>query len=306
MDDLSDYADEWAETLHGVSEQTKIVYQRSIRQFRMWLADEHPDVLQPGQITHRHVNNWLSKLKRDGRADSTRRVRLIALRLWLEYMTTEPDNDLKANPARQVDLPTVTVQPVPVVDDRDLTALLRVTAGSSFLDRRDHAALRILIDTGCRRGELVGIDVNDVDLHAHEIVLRRTKGGRARTVPIGSKTTLAIRRYLRSRNQKTAAASTAALFLASRPNESGDWRMKGNGVGDMLVRRCGAAGIKQFTPHRLRHTWASDMLAHGAAEGDVEKLAGWRSPLMIRRYSASTAEQRARDAAKRLRRGDRV
>jgi integrase len=74
----------------------------------------------------------------------------------------------------------------------------------------------------------------------------------------------------------------------------------------MLARRCEAIGLEPINPHRFRHSWAHDLLAAGAQEGDVEKLAGWRTPTMVRRYGASAADQRARDAARRLGRGDRV
>lgn len=305
--ELAEWAEEWDLVLRTgtVAEPTRVVYQRSIRQLRDYLAAHHPEITAPTQITPRHLQGWLRELTEAGRSEATRRVRLIAARLWFDYMRAEPDSGVTGNPAADLELPQPKPQPVPVIADVDLSTLLRTMAGSSFIDRRDTAAVRLLLDTGCRRAELVGIDVDDVDLRGQEVTLRRTKGGRGRIVPFGSKTALALRKYVRVRARHPAAGS-AALFLSSRPDGVGDWRMRGGGLAEMLARRCEAAGLRSLNPHRFRHTWASDMLAHGAAEGDVEKLAGWRSPLMIRRYSAATADQRARDASRRLARGDRV
>lgn len=132
--------------------------------------------------------------------------------------------------------------------------------------------------------------------------LRRTKGGDERLVPIGGKAALALRRYLRAR-QRHAAAGSAALFLSIRSGDRGGWRISRGGVAEMLVRRCDAVGLPPVHPHMFRHTWANDLLSNGANEGDVEKLAGSRSPLMVRRYGASAASQRAQDSARRLARG---
>jgi integrase len=305
MEVLADLAEEWELTLDNVSESSRIVYLRSVRQFTAWLAETHPDLTEPGQIQTRHVRAWLQSLADTGRSDGTRRVRLIAVRLFLAYLAGEPDTGVATNPAAGIDLPEAKLQPIPILQDEDLITLLRGMDGASFVNRRDTAIVRILLDTGCRRGELAGINVDDLDLRGQEITLRRTKGGWFRVVPIGSRTTLALRKYMRTRARHPAVDSPA-LFLSTRPGARSGWRITGGGVAEMLERRCRAVGLATINPHKFRHTWAHDMLAHGAGETNVERLAGWRSPLMVRRYGNSAADMRARDTAKRLRRGDRV
>lgn len=59
-------------------------------------------------------------------------------------------------------------------------------------------------------------------------------------------------------------------------------------------------------PHRFRHTNAHDFLLAGGQERDLKRLMGWRSDTMLERYGASAADHRAREAARRLKRGDRV
>lgn len=158
-------------------------------------------------------------------------MRLIALRLFLGYLVGEPDAGLARNPAEGVEPPTPKDKAVPVIHDADLAALLRVMDGPSFVDRRDTAIVRVLLDIGCRRGELAGIDVDDVDLRAQDMALRRTKGGAQRVVPVGSKTALALRRCLRARAKHTAAGSPA-LFLSIRCGDRGGRRISGGGIAE--------------------------------------------------------------------------
>lgn len=308
MDGLAEWQDEWELVLtheHRVAELSRVTYIRAVRQLRAFLASAYPNVDTPEQVTARHIGAFLTAMTEAGRSENTLRIRLKSLRLWFAYLLSQPDSSVTRNPAVEVDLPEEKLPPVPVIPDVDLAKLLGTMAGSSFVDRRDTAIVRLLLDCGMRRGELVGIDLEHVDLRHQEITLHRTKGGRARVVPFGGKTALALRKYLRAR-ERHAAASSPALILSIRSDSSGHWRMTGGGVGEMLARRCEAAGLPPVHAHQFRHTWADDLLSNGANEGDVERLAGWSSPLMVRRYGRSAADRRARESARRLARGDRV
>ena len=82
--------------------------------------------------------------------------------------------------------------------------------------------------------------------------------------------------------------------------------MSPDGIRTVLSQPRDAAGIEGLHPHRFRHTFAHDFLLNGGQERDLKRLAGWSSDVMLERYGASAADVRAREASKRMKRGDRV
>lgn len=205
---------------------------------------------------------------------------------------------IAASPMTGLRPPTVPEEPVAVLDPPSLSKLLASMNGRSFDDRRDTAIVRLFLDTGMRSSELASLSVTDIDLD-QDVAVVLGKGRRPRACPFGDKTGQAIERYLRERS-KHRLARNGALWLGARGV------MTDNGIRQMLRRRAKQAGLDHLHPHMFRHTFAHRWLSEGGQEQDLMRLAGWKSREMLARYGASAADQRARDAHKRMGLGDRL
>jgi site-specific recombinase XerD len=296
--DLGELVASWRRHLRAqrISPATISTYSTAVGQLGAFLERQGMPTSAAG-IRREHVEAFITDILEHWKP-ATAHNRYRGCHAFFRWLLEE--GEIRDSPMERMKPPRLPEEPPPVLRTAELRALLTACErDKTFAGRRDEAVLRVFMDTGARRGEVLSLGIADVDLE--EGLLRVTgKGSRTRIVPLGAQTVRALDRYLRTRAKHTAA-DLASLWIGKKG------RLTESGLAELVRDRGLQAGIPgRVHPHMFRHAYAHMMLAGGMQETDLMAVVGWRSRDMVARYAASTRAERAIAAARALSPVDRM
>ena len=249
----------------GLSDNTIESYQRDLKQYEIFLAVQQ--IKRWEEVTRDVVLNYLYSLKDTGKSEATIQRVLSTLRLFHQFLKREQRTTHDASlhietPKKRQVLPEVLS-----VSEVELLLDIKVTTP---LESRTKAMLEVMYASGLRVSECVGLTLNDLHLDIGFIRLIG-KGNKERIIPLGEVATEAVRDYLADSRQalmKTKQHQT--LFVNHHGNP-----LSRQGFFKLIKQRAKAVGIKKdISPHKLRHSFATHLLEHGADLRAVQEMLG--------------------------------
>jgi integrase/recombinase XerD len=275
----------------GLSEHTLMAYRRDLRRYLEFLAKR--DITEPGQVEEATIRSFVASLsaatygegedERPYRASSVART-LSSVRSFHRFMVRDgvADRD-PAGGVSQPKLPRSLPRPLTV---EEVTRLLEAPDPATPVGIRDRAILELLYGAGLRISELVGLDVDDVDLDPGSVRVLG-KGGKEREVPLGRYGREAVEAYVtRTRPEFASAKSRGALFLNQRGG-----RLTRQSCARLLAAHVATADIdRRVSLHTLRHSFATHLLEGGADVRVVQELLGHASVATTQIYTLVTRE----------------
>jgi integrase/recombinase XerD len=276
----------YLELERGLSRNTLDAYRSDLQQFGVWLDEHH---VEATEATHTDLSAFVAGLAggRNGRpaAATTIQRKVACLRSFYRHLRREeridhdPTSELRA-PRRSQRLPQVLTR-------GDVAHLLAQPDGASPAGLRDRALLEVMYACGLRASEAIDLEVADVDLEAG-VVIARGKGSKERLVPVGSKAIDAVREYLEDgRPDLVGLADEPRLFVNRRGGG-----LTRQGLYKIVQRHARTAGLAdRMSPHTLRHSFATHLLAGGCDLRSVQEMLGHADIATTQVYTHLSAER---------------
>jgi integrase/recombinase XerD len=251
-----------------LAENSVAAYQRDIRRFHEWLAGR--DVTR---LTVAELSDFVSWLHQFGLAPASIARHIVGLRMFLRFLQLE--GVLQDNLAELLGSQKLWERVPSVLSPQQVDRFLGAPQSYDPYWRRDRALLELLYATGCRASEISLLQLNNLRLDEHYCVCQG-KGNKQRVVPLGAPAVAAVRCYLADERPQAAERSAISppWVLLSRSGR----RLRREAIWELVKKYALRAGApSSISPHTLRHSFATHLLAGGADLRQVQEMLGHAS-----------------------------
>jgi integrase/recombinase XerD len=264
----------------GLSKHTIDGYAHDVGRFGTYLTDEGALL---DQVDEARIAGYLVTLSHEGLSARTQARALSAIRGFFRFLVQEGRH--RRDPTELLEGPRLLRRLPDILNRDEVLRLLETPKGPKPNRVRDRAMLHTMYAAGLRVSELVELDLADVNLE-EGFVSALGKGNKRRIVPIGAHARAAIAEYLAEVRPKWARSASRACFVTARGKA-----MTRQGFWSLVKKYARAAGItKPISPHKLRHSFATHLLAGGADLRSVQTMLGHADTSTTEIYTHVTGE----------------
>ncbi len=270
--------DEFIGSMTAASINTTSAYASDVKQFEEWISRLKIDT--PQLVTRDLVRQYLSFLTTSQKAKRSVTRKLAAIRRYFAWHIR--NGTLKTDPTTGVRTPSGTGRLPKVLTKEQLNALLSCNNPDvpEWKSSRDTALIELLYGSGLRVSEVCSIDLESINDRNNTVIVMG-KGSKQRQVPVSEPSVLAVKRWLKFRNE-VVCQETHALFL----------NVRGHRLAPRDVRRIiDERALTPTHPHALRHTYATHLLDNGADLRAVQELLGHSDVATTQRYTQVSKER---------------
>lgn len=270
---LTDFL-EYCELERNLSQLTIKMYDYYLRTFLDWSGDKSST---PNKITEElvkdfrlHLNRYVNPITHRQLKRATQLYFLVALRAFLRYLIKRGINTLSPD---QIELGKGGDRSLKFLDGEQIETLFKQPDTTTEQGLRDRTIFETLYSTGLRVSELVGLNKDQINLNTGELTVIG-KGRKSRVVFLTNEAKHWLNEYIKFREKD----QLKPLFINYSGPQTPDRRISSRGVEGILTKYVRQAGLSvKATPHTLRHSFATDLLYHGADLRSVQEMLGHSS-----------------------------
>ena len=245
----------------GLARHTLEGYKRDLDRLQTWATSNNKQIFE---LTRADLRKWIASLSREGLAPTSISRAVSATRGFFKFLML--DGHIKSHPAEDLDTPQRFSYLPKFLTEEEINRLLATPDVSTAEGIRDRAVLEIMYATGLRVSEMVDLKNADVDLLAG-LVVCHGKGNKERRVPLGKSAIHWLQQYSAVKAGYGKQPAPNVFLHRGRPfTRHLAW--------SMIKKHAEKAGIKNVSPHTLRHSFATHLLQHGADSRSVQALLG--------------------------------